>query len=266
MGAAFAQLFDVLLAPMVALGLGTARLFAVFAVNPLFTRFGLTGILRGGIAFALALPLLPMLTPQVAEAGPGGFVLMALLVKEAAVGIVIGLVTGVPFWAAEAAGEFIDQQRGSEAATIPDPSQANEAGITGTLLGLTLIAVFFLSGGMSLLAGAIYESYAIWPPLEAVPRFSAEAGIRTLALLDSLMRTGLILAAPIIIALLLAELALALVGRFAPALNVFDLAMSVKGIVFVVALPLYGIFLPQYLRALLVPLAGAGGLLRGFAP
>ncbi|WP_338664483.1 type III secretion system export apparatus subunit SctT [Pararoseomonas sp. SCSIO 73927] len=266
MGGAFAQLFDLLLAPMVALGLATARLFAVFAVNPLFTRFGLTGLLRGGIAFALAMPLVPGLAPQVAAAGTGGYILLALLVKEAVIGIVLGLVTGVPFWAAEAAGEFIDQQRGSEAATIPDPSQANEAGITGTLLGLTLIAIFFLSGGMSLLAGAIYQSYAIWPPLEAVPRFSAEAGLRTLVLLDNLVRSGLVLAAPILIALLLTELALALVGRFAPALNVFDLAMAVKGIVFVVSLPLYAIFLPHYLRDLLLPLAGAGELLRGFAP
>ncbi|WP_376091777.1 type III secretion system export apparatus subunit SctT [Roseomonas sp. CCTCC AB2023176] len=266
MGAAFAGLFETLLAPMIALGLGVARLFAVFAVNPLFTRFGLTGLLRGGIALALALPLVPFLAPQVEAAGLAGPVILLLLVKEAVVGILIGLVTGVPFWAAEAAGEFIDQQRGSEAATIPDASQANESGITGTLFGLTLVAVFFLSGGLSLLTGALYDSWAIWPPLETVPRFSAEAGLRLVGLLDALFRTGLILAAPLLIALLLTELALALVGRFAPSLNIFDLAMSVKGIVFVVSLPLYAMFLPRYLRDALVPLATAADALRGYVP
>jgi len=265
-GGAVAGLYDLLLAPAIALGLGVARLLAVFAVNPLFTRFGLTGLIRGGVAFALALPLVPALAPQVEAASPTGAAILALLVKEAAVGILIGLVTGVPFWAAEAAGEFLDQQRGSEAATIPDPGQANEAGITGTLFGLTLVTVFFLSGGMSLLTGAIYDSWTIWPALDPVPRFSADAALRTLRLVDALFRTGLILAAPLLIALLLTELALALVGRFAPALNVFDLAMSVKGIVFVVGLPLYVLFLPRYLRDILVPLAASGDTLRSLAP
>lgn len=266
MGEFFAQLFEGLLAPALALGLGVARLLAVFSISPLFTRFGLTGLLRGGVAFALALPLIPFLAPQIEAAGISGSVILALLVKEAAVGVLIGLVTGIPFWAAEAAGEFLDQQRGSEAATIPDASQANEAGITGTLFGLVLTAVFFMSGGLTLLTGAIYDSWGIWPVLDVVPRFSAEAGLLTLRLVDALFRTGLILAAPLLIALLLTELALAFVGRFAPALNVFDLAMSVKGIVFVVALPIYALFLPRYLRDALVPLAASGNVLRGFVP
>ena len=54
--------------------------------------------------------------------------------------------------------------------------------------------------------------------------------------------------------MLLAELTLALITRFAPQLNVFDLALSVKGLVFVIGLPLYGVFLIGYLRAGLAPL------------
>jgi type III secretion protein T len=264
--AAFTELLSNLLAPLVALALGAARIFGILAILPVFTRTGLTGLLRGGIALVLALPLLPALTPLVEAAPPiGGAALIALLVKEAVVGVVVGTVLSVPFWAAEAAGELMDQQRGSEAATIPDPSQVAEAGITGTLLVLTLTVIFFASGGMCLLLDAVYESWNIWPPLDPLPSFSADAGLRVLGLLDRVLRLGLVLAAPVLIALLLAEFALALIGRFAPSLNVFDLAMAVKGVVFALALPLYAVFLARYLAGTLAPLADAARELEGLA-
>lgn len=265
MAEAFTQLLQALATPLVALGLAAARIYGVLLIMPVFTRTGITALLRGAVALALALPLVPVLMPLLEPAAPRGGALILLLAKEALIGVVIGIVLSVPFWAAEAAGEFIDQQRGSEAATIPDPSHTAEAGITGTLFVLTLTAIFFASGAMGLLLETIYESWRIWPPLDPLPTFSADAGLRALAILDRVMLLGLVLAGPVLIALLLAEFALALIGRFAPALNVFDLAMSVKGIVFVVGLPVYAIFLAGYLRDLLPDLAGATGLLRALA-
>jgi type III secretion protein T len=265
MADAFVQLLQSLANPLVALGLAAARIYGVLLIMPVFTRTGITALLRGAVALALALPLVPVLLPLLGPEPPRGGTLIVLLAKEALIGVVIGVVLSVPFWAAEAAGEFIDQQRGSEAATIPDPSQTNEAGITGTLFVLTLTAIFFASGAMNLLIEAIYETWRIWPPLDPLPTFSADAGLRALALLDRVMLLGLVLAGPIIIALLLAEFGLALIGRFAPSLNVFDLAMAVKGIVFVIGLPVYAIFLAGYLRDLLPDLATATGILGAIA-
>lgn len=254
------------LAPLASLAIPAARMLGVFAVLPIFTRLGLTGLLRGGVALALALPLAPGLQ---AAAGPalagGGAALTVLLVKETLVGLVIGLVAGVPFWAAQTAGELLDQQRGSQSALVPDPS-GEEAGVTGVLLLLTSAVVFLGAGGLRLLQEGVFESYALWPAASPLPAFSAEAGLRTLGVLDRLLAGGLVLASPLLVAMLLAEVALGLVGRFAPQLNVFDLAMAVKGIVHAVGLPIYALVLVGYLQGGLAPLARLAAELRGFVP
>lgn len=269
-GAAYLGTFQELmlgaLGPLVALAMPAARMLGVFTVLPIFTRLGLTGLLRGGVALALALPLAPGLQ---AAAGPviagGGAALSVLLVKEALVGLVIGLVAGVPFWAAQTAGDLLDQQRGSQSALAPDPS-GEESGVSGTLLLLTSAVVFLGAGGLRLLQEGVFESYALWPATSPLPAFSAEAGVRALGALDRLLAGGLVLASPLLVAMLLAEVSLGLVGRFAPQLNVFDLALAVKGIVHAVGLPIYALVLVGYLADGLAPLARLSAELRGFVP
>ncbi len=266
-----------------ALALASARMLGLLLILPLSTRLGLTGLLRGGVALALALPVAPALLPLLLASPVGGARLLLLGTKEAFVGLVLGILFAVPFWTAEAAGELIDQQRGSTGAVLPDPSQDAQTGITGTLLVLTLITIFFLNDGMRMLVDAVYDSYRVWPALEAAPRLAGlataggvtaggvtaggvtaggvtagggagNAALLMLGVFDRVLASGFLLASPLLVAMLLVELALALVSRFAPQLNVFDLAMSLKGLVHVVGLPLYAVFLIGYLRDGLAPL------------
>lgn len=259
------ELYMGALAPLVAIAIPAARMLGVFTLLPIFTRLGISGLLRGGVALALALPFAAGVPGQGEVAALGGIQLTLLLGKEAVVGVVIGLVAGVPFWIAEAAGELIDQQRGSESALLPDPSGTQEAGITGTLLVLTAATVFMTGGGLRLLQEGIFESYALWPAAELLPRFSPGAALATLQTVDRLVAGGLVLASPLVVAMLMTEFSLGLISRFAPQLNVFDLAMAVKGIVYVVGLPIYAIVLVGYLREGLAPLGNLAAQLRGFA-
>jgi type III secretion protein T len=241
---------------IIALGLGAARFYGLLMVLPMFTRLGLTGVLRGGVAVAFALPLVPFLAPLVASAPAASYTALGLLLaKEAAVGFAIGTLFGLPFWVAEAVGDIIDQQRGSQAALVPDASSTEQSGITGTLLSITLITLFLMSGGWRYLLDGVFASYTMWPPLAAVPHFSPDAGDRIISLLDALLRGGALLAAPLLIAMLLAELTLGLISRFMPQLNVFDIALSVKGLIVTVGLPVYAVFLIAWLRDGLAPLA-----------
>jgi type III secretion protein T len=69
-----------------------------------------------------------------------------------------------------------------------------------------------------------------------------------LSLLDDLMGLGLLLVAPIVLSLLLADLALALVARAAPHMNIFVLSLPVKNLAMAVLLVLYGAFLISYMK------------------
>ena len=248
--------------PLAAFGLGLARLLGMLQILPVATRLGLTGLHRGGIAAALTLVCLPLLLQQLQPADIVGAHMMLLTVKEGVIGFLIGLLFAAPFWAAETAGELIDQQRGSRGAVTPDPISQEESGVTATLFVLTIITIFVVSGGFHWVLDAVLQSYRIWPVNSLVPHVSLAAAPHMLELLDGVLRTGLILAGPMLIAMLLAELGLALVSRFAPQLNVFDLSMSLKGLVQVIGLPIYAVFLIGYFRELLGPIVNLAPELR----
>ena len=251
--------------PLAAFGLGLARCVGLLQILPIATRLGLTGLHRGAVAAAFSLVTLPLVLNQIQQSDLAGSRLALLTAKEALIGFVLGLVFALPFWAAETAGELIDQQRGSRNATLPDPATGAEAGLTATLFALTTATLFVVSGGLHWLIRALLQSYQVWPAGTLAPHLAPGGAMHVLAMLDSVLGAGLVLAAPLLIAMLLAEFGLALVSRFVPSLNVFDLAMSLKGLVMVFGLPLYLVFLIGYFRQGLAPLADLTAAFRALA-
>jgi type III secretion protein T len=250
---------------LVAAGLAFARMLAVMLVMPVFTRIGLTGLLRNGIALALALPLVPAMAFALGEEHLEIGRIAALLFKEFTVGIAFGLVLGVPLWAAEAAGDILDLQRGASMATLIDPAGAEESTVTGTLLALVMLALFFASGGLPLMMRLLYESYGIWPVDRFLPVFGSDAATQFLGLLDDIFTLGLLLVVPIIVCLLLADVLLALVSRAAPHFNVFALSLAVKSLLFAVLLVIYSSFLAAYMGRNLTTLPVMADKLRALA-
>jgi type III secretion protein T len=241
----------------IATGFALARMAGLISIMPAFTRIGLTGILRGATALALALPVVPMVVAALAGERLTITIAAALLFKEVIIGLVIGLVLGVPIWAAEAAGDVLDLQRGSTAAGLLDPLATVEEGITGTLFGLIMVALYFGAGGLRLTLRTVYDSYALWPAAAVFPTLTPAASQFFIRLLDNVVTMALVLVAPIMIFLLLSDLLLGLVSRAAPHLNVFALVLSVKNLVFALLLALYGAFLIKYMGTDLSSLLGA---------
>lgn len=251
----------------VGLLLASARPLALILVLPLFTRFGLQeGLVRGGILVAFAAPVYPGLTEVLVAAGtPEAFDLALLLAKELFVGLLLGLILGIPLWAVAAAGDMIDLQRGASMATLVDPGSGDDTTPTGTLLFLLTAWVLVTSGWFTeVILSSLYGTYEAWPVLDALPPLDLRAAAGALALLDALLRTGLVLAAPILGPLLLAEVAMGLSGRYTQQINVMFLAMSVKQGLFVLLLPLYFASLVYYVRGEVRDLGDVPAVLDGF--
>ena len=253
--------------PLAAFGLGLARSFGLMQILPVTNRLGLTGMHRAGAASALALMMLPALLPAVEAAPPDGGRMALLAAKEGFIGVLLGVLFAVPFWTAEVAGALIDQQRGLQNAGSgqTDAAHEEETGTTGLLLVLTMSMLFFVSGGLHWVLDTVAQSYRVWPAVDLAPHLAPGGAYVLLGLLDSVLRGGFLLASPLVVAMLLAEMSLAQVSRFAPQLNVFDLSMSVKGLVQVFGLPLYAVFVIAYLRDGLKPLLDVGNLLSTLA-
>ena len=105
--------------------------------------------------------------------------------------------------------------------------------------------VFFVSGAIFLMLGALYKSYSIWPvfPGDAAAAsfvaFAPNAPVQMLGALDGMLKTTVVISAPVIIVMFLATIGLGLVNRTAPQLNVFFLSMPVKSALGIAMLIVY---------------------------
>jgi type III secretion protein T len=232
------------------LGLLASRPLGIMLILPVFARAELGGLLRASLALALALPLLGSSSPDLLEASDRTIPLALLALKELFVGLLLGFLLGVPFWSIQAVGELIDTQRGITSEVAPlDPATRSQASAMGVFLGLAAIAVFVSAGGLAVLAGTLYQSYAIWPLQSVLPKISLESAMAVARTLDHVLAYTLVVAGPVVILLLLVDLCVMLIGRFAPQLNAYDLAPLVKNIAFMIFVVLYLRYLADYMGA-----------------
>lgn len=236
--------------PLVLLVLCAARPLGFVYLMPLFGRFHLnTGYLRGAVMVAMIMPLFPAALAQLAAdptlTAPAR--LPGLVAREFVVGAILGLLTGIPFWAAMAAGDIIDMQRGASMAQLVDPGSGGESSVTGTLLLLVCLLLLAASGALApALFGPLFESYRVVPLFDPLPPVDPATGALALGLLDTLLRSGLLLALPLVVPLLLVELGIVIATKYLPQLNAMFLSMSVKQGVHAVLLAVSATLLAGY--------------------
>jgi type III secretion protein T len=233
---------------LVALVFTAVRMMAILLILPAFTWNAIPGLVRTGIATGLVLIVQPTVSAELDLATLGLLESSFLIAKEVLIGGLIGLAIGTVFWGAEGAGFFIDNHRGAAIASSVNPLTGSESSPFGILFLQAFTVYFFASGAFLVFLGLVYDTYVLWPPLTFVPQLPPDIVPFTLGLIDKVMYLSLVLAGPVVIAMFLSELGLALVSRFAPQLNVFVLAMPVKSGVALFILVLYGPFLFAYFR------------------
>ena len=224
--------------------LGMPRILAIFAMVPLFTKSVLPGSVRNGVAIALLVFIYPTYSESIDLDALGNLRFLMLVFKELTIGICMGFILGAVFYAAEAMGFVIDNQRGSTMASSVDPMTGSQTSPLGILMIQMLTIYVFASGAIFVIILAIYESYVAIPVHTFLPPLNPAGADVFLGVIDRIMALALLLAAPAMIAMFMAEFALGLVSRFAPTLNVFFLSMPVKSAVgmFVLLLTLTAVF------------------------
>lgn len=215
------------------------RILAMFMAVPIFASAVLPGMLRFAIAAAIGAHIAPSIMPMVTQAEIGVAPLLMLVAKEVFIGFFLGYLIAIPFWAFEAMGFLIDNQRGASVASTLNPLTGNDSSPLGQLFNQAFIVFFFISGGFLLMLGLISDSFRLWNVFSWHPHLHAQSVPLLLDGLSKLLRIAVLLGAPAIIAMFLAELGLALVSRFVPQLQVFFLAMPIKSAVAILVLALY---------------------------
>ncbi|ENJ1737070.1 SctT family type III secretion system export apparatus subunit VscT [Vibrio parahaemolyticus] len=216
------------------------RLMACFIFLPILSKQMLGGaMIRNGVLCSLALFIFPVVNEQALPAETDGLWLIVILGKEVLLGMLIGFVAAIPFWAIEATGFLVDNQRGAAMASMFNPTLGSQSTPTAVLLTQTLITLFFSGGGFVAFIYALFKSYTTWPILGFFPMVTGAWVSFFYAQFQQLMWLGVLMSAPLVLAMFLAEFGLALISRFAPQLNVFFLAMPIKSAIASVLLIVY---------------------------
>ena len=236
--------FEEIKSHLLLLSVVQARLLPLFLLIPFMNRAMVPRMVTLAVATALGLIVVPTLA-HVSQIEMDLTFLM-LLGKEAIIGLVLGYIAAIPFWTMEAIGFVVDNQRGASMAATINPMTGHDTSPLGMLFNYAFITFFLLSGGMTVLLGMIYDSYRLWPPMDFWPQWNMQAADLLLTQLNRFVTMAMLLAAPVLLAMFLAELGLALVSRFAPQLQVFFLAMPIKSALGILVLMVYGSTLFDY--------------------
>lgn len=180
---------------------------------------------RAALAVGLAVVIAPVAAPPRCEIGePGAYI--ALCVGEMAVGLALGFVASALLEALRFGGEVLDLQIGLRAGELFDPASGAQSGILSTGYYLLTLLLFVTIDGHHWLLRGVAGSFAIVP----VGGLCLDADLASIAsdLGTSVLVLGLRVAGPVMAALLLADLALGLVARAVPQINVFLVGIPAK--------------------------------------
>ncbi|WP_187972890.1 type III secretion system export apparatus subunit SctT [Aquibium microcysteis] len=224
---------------LLSLLLSMGRTYAFLAASQILSPSAVPRLARTAAVLVLVAPLVPLNAAFAQGFDPGVATFAALFAKEYAVGFLIGFLIAWLFWAVQAAGAFIDNQRGAAIASSIDPLQGHETSPLGNLFSQAFLTYFFAIGGFLLVVDLLYSSFQVWPVTRGLPIVSEAVPSFFLGVMDSGMRLMFVLAAPIIALMFLAEFGLAIVSRFAPQIQVFILAMPIKSAIAILILIFY---------------------------
>ena len=148
------------------------------------------------------------------------------LAQELIVGGVLGLTARLTISALQVAGSVVAQQLGLGFVTTVDPTQGQQGIILGnflTILGITLI---FATDLHHLVIAALNDSYRLFRPGE-VPMVGDVAALVT-RIIGGAFRVGIQLAAPFLVFGLVFNLALGILSRLMPQMQVFFVGMPLS--------------------------------------
>jgi flagellar biosynthetic protein FliR len=235
-----------------------ARIGAMVMLLPGFGETNIPVRIKLAIALALTLIILPLHRSAYSIDMQSLTPLLVLLVHEIVIGVVLGATARVTLAALQVAGSVIAQQLGLGFVTAVDPTQGQQGLIVGnflTLLGITLI---FATDLHHMVIAGLHDSYQLFRPGE-VPIVSDVTMLVTNTI-ASAFRVGIQLSGPFLVFGLVFNIALGVLSRLMPQMQVYFVAVPLSILLgFLILIVVVGAMMGSFLDYV-------GGVLRELAP
>lgn len=212
-------------AAVLSLLLTMMRVSIVMFMLPVFSTNNIPIPVKAAVTLVFSLGVWPHLAlPGTMPAHP--FDLALMLLGEVVLGLVLGMAVNFLFMGIQAGGELLGFQMGFTMINFADPLTGNQTGATAFFLWMvSLLAFLALDGHLYMIKG-FAASFALVPPGGL---FIGESLLwQVLQLAAQIFVLALKIAAPVMVALFMVEVALALVARTSPQIHIMEFGFPVK--------------------------------------
>ncbi len=217
------------------------RMTGLFVISPIFGRRNIPVYLKIGVSFLTALILINTIKIDKLDYYDNIYQYTFLVFKEFIVGIILGYVSYLIFTAVYIAGQLIDMQIGFGMVNVIDPVSNIQIPITSNFYFIVSILVLLALNGHHIIIRALFESYKY---------ISIGGETFNVSLMNDIVRIfgevfllGFKISAPVVAAMLITDIALGVISKSIPQLNVFMVGMPAKIIlgilVMVLTMPIF---------------------------
>lgn len=194
------------------------RVLAIFTAAPVLSSKAFPLRARIALAFFIAFAAQPSLQgqPIISIAGPDA---LGAVIQQVGIGLAIGFTVRVIFAAVELAGEVIGFQMGLGFASFFNPTLNNQSTAVGRFYGHMAAFLFVVMNGHLLLVMAVLKSFEAFPVEQNFLEVLKKMKLYELG--ADLFASALWISLPLIGMLMFVNLALGIVSRVAPQMNIY---------------------------------------------
>jgi flagellar biosynthetic protein FliR len=212
-------------------GLALTRVLTAVTLSPFLGGRAVAPTVKVGFSVMLTALLLPGLAAgQAAPDNP--LIWVALLAKEAMIGVTIGFLVQLLLFGVQTAGALIDVQRGMDQPGLHTPQLAGNASVLGIFQFQVMLVIFLFLNGHLMFVRALADSFQRLPLLDFPPLTSNVAMAELLGRVGGqLFVVAIQLSAPVMLTLFVVDIIFAAINKVASQVNVHQESQPVKAFV-----------------------------------
>ncbi len=206
-----------------ALVLVLARVGATFALLPGLGETSVPTVVKAGMIFTLTLLLLPIIEPLLPPRPDSEILLGLMVATELANGLWFGWLARMLTTSLPLAGQYIADFAGLSNVLLPNPDLGPQTTAIAQLYDVAVPALVLASGLHMVLLSALVGFYHLVPP--GTLAWASDSAATTVAVVAETFNLALRLASPFILASVAWNVAIGLIARLVPRLQVFFVAL-----------------------------------------
>ncbi|MBR4876589.1 MAG: flagellar biosynthetic protein FliR [Rhodocyclaceae bacterium] len=208
---------------VIAFMLPMTRILALITSAPFWSNRGISVRIRLAAGLVVGMAVLPAL-PDIRPFPADSWFALGALAQEFLIGLAIGFAMRIFFAAVDLAGEMVGLQMGLSFAVFFNPQTGGQSSAIASLLTLMCTVVFIVLNGHLLLVEIVVRSFE-WLPVAHLINPEGFALISRSVV--SIFALGVLLTLPMVVTLMVTNIALGVLTRAAPQLNIFAVGFPV---------------------------------------